>query len=75
MVNIIGRKHEELILKKLFDSKKSEFPVIYGRRRIGKTYLIETYFTDYRHPATSSVVILRRPLSSSRNTLYRHPAA
>jgi uncharacterized protein len=38
---IVGRLREQLILKELIDSKKSEFIAIYGRRRIGKTYLIK----------------------------------
>ncbi|MGB0429269.1 MAG: ATP-binding protein [Bacteroidia bacterium] len=41
---IIGRKHEQKILKKLVNSNKSEFAAIYGRRRVGKTYLIRNYF-------------------------------
>lgn len=38
---IIGRWRELELLKELFESKKSEFIAIYGRRRVGKTYLIK----------------------------------
>lgn len=38
---IIGRLREKAILKELIESKKSEFIAIYGRRRVGKTYLIK----------------------------------
>ncbi len=38
---IIGRFREQKLLKELFDSKKSEFIAVYGRRRVGKTYLIK----------------------------------
>src|SRR5437879_4272481 len=38
---IIGRWREQELLKELFSSKKAEFIAIYGRRRIGKTYLIK----------------------------------
>ncbi|MGL5263000.1 MAG: AAA family ATPase [Candidatus Rhabdochlamydia sp.] len=38
---IIGRLREQSILKELVKSKKAEFVAIYGRRRIGKTYLIK----------------------------------
>lgn len=38
---IIGRLREQELLKELFDSKKSEFIAVYGRRRVGKTYLIK----------------------------------
>ena len=41
---IIGRSEEKRILEKLYRSPKAEFLAIYGRRRIGKTYLIRNYF-------------------------------
>jgi AAA+ ATPase superfamily predicted ATPase len=41
---IIGREMEISILKKILQSDKPELLAIYGRRRIGKTYLIRTYF-------------------------------
>jgi uncharacterized protein len=44
--NIIGRKKEIERLDKIVQSKKSEFVAVYGRRRVGKTFLIREYF-DY----------------------------
>ena len=38
---MIGRKNERNILKKLYETKESKLAVVYGRRRIGKTYLID----------------------------------
>ena len=43
-MNIIGRKKEQQILSDCLTSKKPEFVAVYGRRRIGKTYLIREYF-------------------------------
>ena len=43
---IIGREEEKKILQTLYTSKKAEFLAVYGRRRIGKTYLITEYFKD-----------------------------
>jgi AAA+ ATPase superfamily predicted ATPase len=43
-IEIIGREKEIMILEKLLMSKKPELLAIYGRRRIGKTYLIKTYY-------------------------------
>jgi hypothetical protein len=40
MNKLIGREKEAAFLKNLTQSKKSEFVIIYGRRRVGKTYLI-----------------------------------
>lgn len=44
---IIGRVREQALLKDLFRSKKSEFIAIYGRRRVGKTYLIKNFATSF----------------------------
>ena len=37
---MIGRKKEFKMLRNLLESDESEFSVLYGRRRIGKTYLV-----------------------------------
>ncbi|MEL6863722.1 MAG: ATP-binding protein [Bacteroidota bacterium] len=41
---IIGRKEEQAILQRLYDSYKSEFVILYGRRRVGKTFLVNQLF-------------------------------
>jgi len=46
MNEIIGRKKELSALKSLLASKKSEFVAVYGRRRVGKTYLIRSAFDE-----------------------------
>ena len=43
-MRVIGRKHEKDDLLQCLKSKRSEFVVVYGRRRVGKTYLIREYF-------------------------------
>lgn len=43
-MDIIGRKKEIEVLKSVMDSKQSEFVVVYGRRRVGKTYLVDEFF-------------------------------
>ncbi len=40
---IVGRKKEQRKLNDMFDSGASEFFAVYGRRRVGKTYLIRTF--------------------------------
>lgn len=42
----IGRTHELDSLNKLYTSDKFEFAVIYGRRRVGKTALINQFIQD-----------------------------
>ena len=46
MENIIGRKEEISLLNRLQASTKSEFVAVYGRRRVGKTYLVRQVFED-----------------------------
>ena len=47
-MNFIGRKKELEILTERFNSSKAEFLLIYGRRRIGKTELVNKFIsTDH----------------------------
>lgn len=42
--NLIGRKFEIAELERLYNSDKSEFLAIYGRRRVGKSFLIQEVY-------------------------------
>lgn len=42
--NIIGREKEIKILNSIYKSSKSEFVAIYGRRRVGKSFLVNEVF-------------------------------
>ncbi len=44
---IIGREKELKVLDKILHSDKAEFLAVYGRRRVGKTYLIYEYFKTH----------------------------
>ena len=46
-MKIISRKQERKELERCDKSKKSELVCVYGRRRVGKTYLIEQTFGEY----------------------------
>ena len=41
MSKIIGREHEIEELERLYHSDRPEFVAVYGRRRVGKTFLIK----------------------------------
>jgi uncharacterized protein len=41
---IIGRKTELKTLDRVYKSKKSEFLILYSRRRVGKTYEMNALF-------------------------------
>lgn len=43
---MIGRKKEQIILQNCLESPRAEFVVVYGRRRVGKTFLIKEYFNN-----------------------------
>lgn len=45
-VRIIGRRAERQELARIERSRKSELVCVYGRRRVGKTYLVEQTFRD-----------------------------
>lgn len=42
--SIIGRQKEIVQLQRIYNSDKPEFVAIYGRRRVGKSYLIDEAF-------------------------------
>ena len=42
--NIIGRERELAELQRSMDSDRSEFVIVYGRRRVGKTFLVDNFF-------------------------------
>lgn len=44
---LIGREYECDELKRCLESDRSELVIVYGRRRIGKTFLIEQYFEKH----------------------------
>nr|NGX49842.1 hypothetical protein [Candidatus Anoxychlamydiales bacterium] len=46
MRNICGREEELKLLKKLLNANEAQLLAVYGRRRVGKTYLIENFFQD-----------------------------
>jgi len=57
-MKIIGREKEIKLLNELYNSQKPELVCIYGRRRVGKTYLIDCAFENritFRHSGLSPV--------------------
>lgn len=58
MNNIVGRNREIKELSDLYDSGKAEFVAVYGRRRVGKTFLVDECFKGkitFRHAGLSPV--------------------
>jgi predicted AAA+ superfamily ATPase len=45
-MTLIGRLRERDLLQSCLDSPEAEFVAVYGRRRVGKTYLVRQFFGD-----------------------------
>ena len=72
---MIGRKKEIQELEKLYGSKQAELVAVYGRRRIGKTYLINQVFSDrflFKHAglAPEEEGDSRKEMSKQLNQFY-----
>lgn len=55
---ITGREKEQKKLRALYESGRAEFVAVYGRRRVGKTYLIDEVFNSditFRHAGLSPI--------------------
>ena len=69
---LIGREKEKDILLSALESNQSEFIAVYGRRRVGKTFLIrETY--EYRFAFQHTGILdapMKEQLSEFRQSLY-----
>ena len=49
---MVGRKREQQKLNAAFQSKRAEFVGVFGRRRVGKTYLISESFAGISSSGT-----------------------
>ena len=77
---MIGRKRETKELNRLYDSGRAELVAIYGRRRIGKTYLVDETFEGritFKHAGLSpadeeATGLLKAQLNHFYNSLILH---
>lgn len=68
---IIGREKEQRELLDLLEKEESQFCAIYGRRRVGKTYLVRETFNYqfcFQHTGVAKGT-LRQQLTAFRNSL------
>lgn len=56
MENIIGRQSEIKDFDRFYTSGKAEFIAVYGRRRVGKTYLINSLYDDQYAFSTTGII-------------------
>ena len=45
-MKIIGREYEQAVINNYLESGKAELIAVYGRRRVGKTYLVKSIFDN-----------------------------
>lgn len=61
---LVGRQYEREILAKLYDSDRAEFLALYGRRRVGKTFLIQQFIAKRQARAFYVTGIKDAPFSA-----------
>jgi AAA+ ATPase superfamily predicted ATPase len=73
MAKLIGREYEQDILNQCIESDKSEFVAIFGRRRIGKTFLIREFFkNNFFFYFTGVYNVLKEQQFRNFNTALKH---
>lgn len=71
---IIGRKKESEELIRLYHSNQAQLVAIYGRRRVGKTYLVRELFKEqfsFYHTGISPVELKGKSLLSAQLTAFQ----
>lgn len=79
---IIGRKDESAELMRIYNRNQAQLVAVYGRRRVGKTYLIRELFKDkfaFYHTGVSPIELdgknlLSAQLSAFHSSLVRYGA-
>ena len=73
-VMLIGREKEKRILQNTLDEEYSQFVAVYGRRRVGKTFLIRESFDnrfDFQYTGAVNLTA-RKQLARFRRALKEH---
>ena len=71
---MVGRKKEVSELLNLYDGNRAELVAVYGRRRVGKTFLIDETFRGritFRHAGLSPIEMANQPGSRPLNKQLR----
>ena len=67
---IVAREQEQMIFKQLLKEPTAQFLAVYGRRRVGKTFLIREFFENrfaFMHTAVSPMELKEK----DKKLLYR----
>ncbi len=74
--HIIGRRQELETLDRVYASRKSEFIILYGRRRVGKTFLVNQKFSGqftFRMTALSNATLNQQLINFHTTLLATAP--
>lgn len=80
--DIIGREREIGILQACTESDKAEFIAVFGRRRIGKTFLVKQFYGDnfdfytsgiYQGSRRDQLALFNKQLNKYANSVYPIP--
>ena len=69
---MIGRKQEVDELRRLYERDRAELVAVYGRRRVGKTFLVYEVFAGkftFRHAGLSPVEVEAEQLRGAAGTV------
>ena len=81
-MKIIGREKEQKLLKECCRSGKPELVAVYGRRRVGKTYLVKQFFQEqfdfyttgiYNGSLKEQMAFFNKQLNRFSNSFYPVP--
>ncbi len=64
---MIGRQREKELLQEAFEKDRAQLIAVYGRRRVGKTFLINDFFQNhyaFKHTAISPLTTTNKPKSN-----------
>lgn len=73
---MIGREKERNMLEEIYNNNRAEFVAVYGRRRVGKTYLVDEAMKGkitFRHAGLSPVEVTdgaKAPLKAQLEAFY-----
>ena len=72
---MVGRKREVEELNRIYNSNRAQLVAIYGRRRVGKTYLVDEAFKGmitFRHAGLSPVEVEKGASTSPLKVQLKH---
>ena len=79
---IIGRRHEQDLIREYYESPKAELVAVYGRRRVGKTFLVRECFNGqfdfsftglFETPRSTQLSLFKKELERYSGKKQRKP--